>query len=240
MASNGAGISSKMFVGFKASDLETNYQRCGANAEKIVSLICKQTQAFLDEIANHWASPEAVKYCEDRVADLNRFLTGSASRISNALTSIKQAGDKWASTTGYNLVLPSRTTQINNSVIRIKSNARESIKGLVGADVDILRGFNPNILTLDVSDEIRAFLNNARGLGFIGANQMQSLEESLNAVLDSFKTTLTTISDHIKSFLSQIAEKYSDTAGEIGTSFQKLQNNRDSWDAIKSGFGNTD
>ena len=247
MGSNGSGspmmrgFSAGMnVVGFKNNELQTNYQLCAKDADNIVSLLCKQTQRFLDEIASCWASPEAVKYCADRVTDLNRFISNCATKMTNVMSSFKKSGEEWANRTGQPVTLPSRTAQINNCVIRIKSNARDNVSGLVGADVDILRGFNPNILTLDVSDALNSFLNHARHLGFIGGDQMPILEESINSMLTSFKTTLTTISDHIKSFLSQIADKYSDTAGQISSSFRKLEGYREKWNSYRGGIGDTD
>ena len=76
---------------------------------------------------------------------------------------------------------------------------------------------------LDKKYENITYLDVADSLGFIGANQMDSLKRSLGEISNEFNNKLKKIDEETYAYCNKIAEKYRDTGNEINNEFQKIQ-----------------
>lgn len=221
MGSNVAG-----WVGFNPNELSKNYDLCARKIRQFLEEYNNQFGVILKDIAEHWASPEAVTYCDNLVNRFNIEWTRTRNDLLNTLNTIRLAGINWANTTGYKLDLPIKDSYIKDGYYVVESSAVESINGIVGADVDFFRivrfeGEN-HVYSENIVESLDEFLRAAEGLAFIGKNQMQTLNDSLTNLSISYKQMISELIKEIQEETKKAAEKYADTAGEIGKQFENL------------------
>lgn len=218
---NGAG-----FIGFKPEDLNLHYSLCGSKATEIIEKLCTVSTSILDEIAHHWASPEAVIFCQNWAEKFNGLIDGARAKVVEIMSAIKVSGDSWSSTSGYVLYLPSQEGYINAAVKHLQCNAKDNINGVVGVDYAMLdmdvKGHFRQCFPEDIDYAIQGFKLNAADLGFIGANQMASLKDSLDLIFTTFTEKREELENELGTSLNNVAEEYRKTGNTISSQFNSL------------------
>ena len=217
MVSNGSGG----FVGFNPNDVQASYRGICETVNLILERFYKRAQEELDLYAEHWASPEAVKFLGKSAEMWNDFLRKSADTLINIVNKIKASAISWGDTTGHSMVLRDYTSTINGSVLPVVSHAKDNINGLVGADNWGLIPFN----IVEENDDIYQALNNyASRLGLYGGNQIESLVLSIYETKRRIWNLRNKVLVEINKVVCDVIDKYGDTANQIKARFDALKN----------------
>lgn len=216
------------FVGYMPKELQSNYNNLGKHAIGMLRSVRNSFMSLLYEIDTHWASPEAVAFSSVAADRMNKEVKKACDDLVYIINEIKYAAEKWNNVTGFNLAFPSQESSFRSELISIKSNAKETINGVVGVDYDALYNLSTSkgifkygeIGVKDIDGNFEASVQYFNGL--VGANQAAALQECYNLISKRFAARVSELDAELNRMIKDVANKYRDTAGEIGTLFSQI------------------
>lgn len=225
MGSNGSSGSGE-FLGYKPDEVRVLLRNSASDCENALRIICNYLQTFMDNLANCWASPEAVTYSFNLTDELNKFTDDLCTEFINIANTIKYGADEWAKTSGVNEVLPSYENGVREGRSFIVSKTKDNINGLVGIvswdAMDLAGNLKYSLTNSDSNIHLQQLKNLINsGIYFCGAEQQNNLKDSIFNITQKCSDKADKIMSEINIKVKEISEKYHTNAEKLALAFKE-------------------
>lgn len=178
-------------------------------------------KSFIDNMEYGWFTPVAVTTFQDYVKVFNTCKNAMTYHYNSVVEAVNAAGNNWASnpyvnTTWSKIPFEQDDSLLNSSIIK------ESIDGQFGGDMEIT---NTSVQNLDSAKEdiinkiktIVSTVDNFREM-FIGADQVNTLKNSLESCGNQINSEFSRIEENITSQVKAALQSLQQTAEQVKSS----------------------
>lgn len=178
---------------------------------------------FVEAMADKWAAPQAVNAMAEIVNVMNGLCYSGGDSINtifeSVVSSMNSAATAWADQTGagYNAVAYNEFGQRFDS----GSIQEKGPNNVIGIDLEAAQQVAATLPA--VADSVVSALNSAKNAvsasGFIGADQQQALDSSLEEIKGNVSTAFNTIAETAKKAIDSTVAEYGNTGGRVAQAF---------------------
>ena len=211
-------------TGFNPQTVTEAVSKVNAQYAELMNTIYNGVQkTFIEGMADKWASAQAQSFFAAAAQRMNGLCYSDAENVNEIFQSVADAMNTaamaWADAQNesYTPVAFNPIVQTFNS-----DSIQENIGGVRGIDLENATQV-ANTLTTSTLESVSNALDAARNAvaesGFVGGNQQESINGSLDEIKANVTKALNEIAEELKASIAETVNTYGDVAGQVAQAF---------------------